>query len=84
MAQPQGGTCIGLVDAVTVCDNQQGDSDGAAGVITIDGVSPGDYTAAISNTPGNIEDPGIREVTVEAEETTDVDLRTRVAATGGR
>ncbi len=70
--EPLGGTCVGLVDAVTVCDNQDGDSDGTAGVILIDGILPGDYTAAISNTPSGIEDPGMQDVTVTAEETAEV------------
>lgn len=64
-----GGTCVGLVDAVTVCDNEAGDANPELGTIQIDGLAPGTYTAALGNYPDAFEDPGTQQVEVVAEET---------------
>ncbi|MBA2775561.1 MAG: hypothetical protein H0U31_02390, partial [Chloroflexia bacterium] len=69
-----GGTCVGLVDAVTVCDNQDGDQNPEVGTIQIDGVAPGAYTAALSNYSADFEDPGLREVDVTAGESASLDF----------
>jgi len=79
--EPLAGACLGIVDVVTVCDNGDGDQNPDEGAIQIDGVPPGTYTAAVSNYPAELEDPGSQDVTVVSEETTTVDFDL-VPATG--
>src|SRR5690606_18507124 len=70
--EPIGGACLGVVDVTTVCDNQAGDTNPEIGVIQIDGLTPGDYQAAINNYPAGYDDPGIRDLTIEANEVADL------------
>lgn len=64
----------GEVAAEPICDNEAGDSDAAAGMVTIAELTAGDYTLTISNLPPAVITPAPQPVAITAGEVTTVDL----------
>ena len=62
---PLGGACFTL-DGSEICDNDATDSDGSIGRIRFDGVVPGDYTIAQTETPIGYQLAGNIDITVDA------------------
>ena len=62
------GTCLVLGEQITVCDNGEGDQDGAPGVIVVQDVPVGDYSSSLSNVPDQYQAPDAQTVTVIANE----------------
>jgi uncharacterized surface anchored protein len=67
-----GGTCLQLVNLLTVCDNDASDVDPAIGIIQIDGVAPGTYDAILSTYPEGYAAPDQQQANVTAGATTDL------------
>src|SRR5699024_8466766 len=55
---------IGFLDAPSACDNGEGDADPAAGVIRMDGLTPGSYMLYVIEGPQDLVDGEPREVVV--------------------
>jgi uncharacterized surface anchored protein len=67
-----GGTCLELVNLLTVCDNDAEDADPAIGIIQVEGVAPGTYDAILSTYPEGYGVPAEQQANVAAGATTDL------------
>ncbi|MGH2532195.1 MAG: MSCRAMM family protein [Thermomicrobiales bacterium] len=71
-----GGACVLLdgPETVEVCDNGDGDANSDDGLIEVQNLTPGDYTATFTALPDGFDDPGTLPITVGAGETPDLPL----------
>ena len=73
-----GGACYELyaTDAMTpVCDNGDRDEDGTAGVIELGQLRPGTYQLRMSQAPEGYQAAADTEITIEAGETTEIEVQ---------
>lgn len=61
----------GSIAGTPICDNAQGDSDPASGVVQIDGIAPGTYGVIAASSDPNAENPSGQDVVITAGEVTE-------------
>src|SRR5699024_6910735 len=68
------GACITVGDQV-VCDDQDGDSNATAGLISITGIEPSDsLTVSMSMPPDGYQQPADQNVSIAAAQTTSIEF----------
>ncbi|MEZ4495510.1 MAG: SpaA isopeptide-forming pilin-related protein [Thermomicrobiales bacterium] len=65
--EPLTDACVSLNDGDPICDNGDGDADGTAGVILIEGLFPSIYTVATTTAPDGFELAGVTSIEVFLE-----------------